>query len=145
MNGDVRFLTLVGVDDEITIRESPLLQHDTAYRPLSQREDGNSLEICFLTIYGMTCSSCVDSIQRNLLKMEGIHSVLVSLLAQRAEVKYDPAHFLPNQIIPLIEKLGFQAELLDKGARGMETIDVNVRTTELERFKRTLSYCRSKA
>jgi Cu+-exporting ATPase len=75
----------------------------------------------------MTCASCVDSIQRNLSKVEGIHSVLVALLAQRAEVKYDPAHLLPTQITSLINNLGFQAELLETVERGMEAIDVNVR------------------
>jgi hypothetical protein len=29
-------------------------------------------ETCFVSITGMTCASCVDSIQRNLLKVEGI-------------------------------------------------------------------------
>jgi hypothetical protein len=52
---------------------------------------------------------------------------LVALLAQRAEVKYDPAHLLPTQIASLINNLGFQAEVLDTVARGMEVIDVNVR------------------
>ena len=83
-------------------------------------------ETCFLTVLGMTCASCVDSIQRNLSKVEGIHSVLVSLLAQRAEVKYDPEHLLPNQIAALVSNLGFQAEVLESAARGMEMIDLNV-------------------
>ena len=56
----------------------------------------------------------------------GIHSVLVALLAERAEVKYDPAHLLPTQIAGLINNLGFQAEVLETVARGMEMIDVNV-------------------
>lgn len=29
-------------------------------------------ETCFVSITGMTCASCVDSIQRNLCKVEGI-------------------------------------------------------------------------
>lgn len=61
-----------------------------------------------------------------LCQKKGIHSVRVALLAQRAEVQYDPAHFLPTQIASLITRLGFQAELLDMTARGMDMIDVNV-------------------
>ncbi len=56
----------------------------------------------------------------------GIHSVLVALLAQRAEVKYDPSEILPTQISTLINHLGFHAEVLEKVARGMEMIDINV-------------------
>ncbi len=32
----------------------------------------NDTETCFVSITGMTCASCVDSIQRNLCKVEGI-------------------------------------------------------------------------
>ena len=53
--------------------------------------------------------------------------MLVALLAQRAEVKYDPACLLPTQIATLINNLGFQAEVLETAARGMEVIDVNVK------------------
>ena len=53
--------------------------------------------------------------------------MLVALLAQRAEVKYDPAYLLPAEIAGLISNLGFQAEVLETVARGMEVIDVNVR------------------
>lgn len=56
----------------------------------------------------------------------GIHSVLVALLPQRAEVRYDPAHLLPTQIADLINKLGFRAEVLDTVPKGMEAIDVHV-------------------
>ena len=81
---------------------------------LPVRTDETELETCYFTVLGMTCASCVDSIQRNLSKVEGIfndfigidfllriigiHVVLVALLPQRAEVKYDPAHLLPTQI-----------------------------------------------
>jgi hypothetical protein len=51
---------------------------------------------------------------------------LVALLSQRAEVKYDPSRLLPTQIATLINNLGFQAEVLETVARGMEVIDLNV-------------------
>lgn len=84
---------------------------------------------CYVTIQGMTCASCVDSIQRNLAKVDGIHSVLVSLLGQRAEIKYNPEKILPSQIVTLVNNLGFEGELLEAAARGMEMIDINVRFT----------------
>jgi len=37
-----------------------------------QRKTSNEdTETCFISITGMTCASCVDSIQRNLSKVEG--------------------------------------------------------------------------
>ena len=58
--------------------------------------------------------------------------MLVALLASRAEVKYDPSFLLPSQIATLINDLGFQAEVLETAARGMETIDINVRSYRVE-------------
>ena len=54
-------------------------------------------------------------------------------MAQRAEVKYDPACLLPTEIATLINNLGFQAEVLETAARGMEVIDVNVKCPFSER------------
>lgn len=34
-------------------------------------DDDEDLEKCFLHITGMTCSSCVSSIEKNLKKVEG--------------------------------------------------------------------------
>ncbi|CAF4352390.1 unnamed protein product [Rotaria sp. Silwood2] len=70
-------------------------------------------ETCFVSITGMTCASCVDSIQRNLSKVEGIHSVSVALLSHKAEIKFNPEYIIPSQIAYLINELGFRAEILD--------------------------------
>ncbi|CAF3388099.1 unnamed protein product [Rotaria socialis] len=112
--------------NEIVIEEPVYTRKATRNSTLLVGTDETELETCYFTVLGMTCASCVDSIQRNLSKVDGIHLVLVALLSQRAEVKYDPAHLLPSQIASLINNLGFRAELLDKVARGMETIDVNI-------------------
>ena len=39
--------------------------------PTKPLEDDDELEKCFLSIAGMTCSSCVSNIERNLSKIEG--------------------------------------------------------------------------
>ncbi|CAF3380861.1 unnamed protein product [Rotaria sp. Silwood1] len=114
------------IEDRVIPKQSKSNERASRNSQLSSNDDENELETCYFTVLGMTCASCVDSIQRNLSKVEGIHSVLVALLAQRAEVKYDPAHLLPTQIAGLINNLGFQAEVLETVARGMEVIDVNI-------------------
>ncbi len=53
---------------------------------------------------------------------------MVALLAQRAEIKYDPSLLLPTQIAGFINNLGFQAEVLETVARGTEMLDLNVRS-----------------
>ncbi|XP_053521545.1 copper-transporting ATPase 2 isoform X2 [Artibeus jamaicensis] len=75
---------------------------------------------CFLQITGMTCASCVSTIERHLQKEAGILSVLVALMAGKAEVKYNPEVIQPLEIAGLIEDLGFEAAVLEdcKGSDG---------------------------
>nr|KAF6372986.1 ATPase copper transporting beta [Pipistrellus kuhlii] len=68
---------------------------------------------CFLQITGMTCASCVSNIERNLLKKAGILSVLVALMAGKAEVKYNPEVIQPLEIAQFIQNLGFGATVME--------------------------------
>ncbi|XP_075707880.1 copper-transporting ATPase 2 isoform X1 [Rhinoderma darwinii] len=68
---------------------------------------------CFLQVTGMTCASCVSNIERNLKKKNGIISVLVALMAGKAEVKYIADQIEPTEIAQLIENLGFGAVVLE--------------------------------
>ncbi|KAM9039778.1 copper-transporting ATPase 2 isoform 1-T2 [Sarcophilus harrisii] len=70
-------------------------------------------EKCFLCITGMTCASCVSNIERNLLKEDGILSVLVALMAGKAEVKYNPQTIQPLEIAQLVQNLGFEAIIME--------------------------------
>ncbi|XP_012578806.1 PREDICTED: copper-transporting ATPase 2 isoform X2 [Condylura cristata] len=68
---------------------------------------------CFLQITGMTCASCVSNIERSLQKEDGILSVLVALMAGKAEVKYNPEVIQPLEIAQLIQDLGFDAAVME--------------------------------
>ena len=89
--------------------------------------------MCYISITGMTCASCVDAIERNLSKVEGIHAVRVALLSHKAEVKYNPEYIIPSQIAYLINELGFRAEVLDTVETGVDIIDLNVSGEEKKR------------
>ncbi|XP_071389195.1 copper-transporting ATPase 2 [Centroberyx affinis] len=81
---------------------------------------------CFIRITGMTCSSCVANIERNLLKHAGIISVLVALMAGKAEVKYDLDVVDAAGVTQLIEDLGFGATLIEDNAVTHGKLDLNV-------------------
>ncbi|XP_058845072.1 copper-transporting ATPase 1-like [Acipenser ruthenus] len=68
---------------------------------------------CFIQVTGMTCASCVASIERNLKREDGIFSVLVALMAGKAEVRYNPAVIEPAGVAELIKELGFGASVLE--------------------------------
>ncbi|XP_052076803.1 copper-transporting ATPase 1-like isoform X2 [Mytilus californianus] len=87
-------------------------------------DDDDDLEKCFLHITGMTCSSCVSSIEKNLKKVEGIKHVLVALMAQKAEIKYDPEYILSNQIANRVNDLGFHATVMESESLGKGTVEL---------------------
>ncbi|XP_077370172.1 copper-transporting ATPase 2-like isoform X2 [Festucalex cinctus] len=81
---------------------------------------------CFISVTGMTCASCVANIERNLLKHSGVISVLVSLMAGKAEVKYDPNVINAPAVAQLIEDLGFGAKTVQDNAVTQGKLDLNI-------------------
>ncbi|XP_078403621.1 copper-transporting ATPase 1-like isoform X2 [Cetorhinus maximus] len=78
-----------------------------------QNTEALAPEKCFIQITGMTCASCVANIERNLKQEDGIYSVLVALMAGKAEVRYNPRIVKPPDIAELIKELGFGASVLE--------------------------------
>lgn len=56
----------------------------------------------------------------------GIKSVLVALMAGKAEIRYDPDYVDSEQIVKLITGLGFGASLMDEGAVSNGLLDLSV-------------------
>ncbi|KAL2088165.1 hypothetical protein ACEWY4_016993 [Coilia grayii] len=84
------------------------------------------LQKCFIRVTGMTCSSCVANIERSLLKHTGVASVLVSLMAGKAEVRYDPEVLDAAEVAKLISSLGFGATFMETGAVTEGKLDLTV-------------------
>uniref|UniRef100_A0AAQ5Y1C3 P-type Cu(+) transporter n=1 Tax=Amphiprion ocellaris TaxID=80972 RepID=A0AAQ5Y1C3_AMPOC len=68
---------------------------------------------CYIQIGGMTCASCVSNIERNLKNEPGIYSVLVALMASKAEVRYNPDVIDPMKIAECVRELGFTASVME--------------------------------
>ncbi|KAI5479623.1 Cu2+-exporting ATPase [Pseudohyphozyma bogoriensis] len=62
-----------------------------------------------LKVEGMTCGACVASIEGGLKDQDGIISIKVALLAERAVVEYDPKLWDPEKLASEIEDFGFEA------------------------------------
>lgn len=65
-----------------------------------------------LSIKGMTCASCVSTIEKSLMKKAGVVSALVGLLSQKGEVKYDEGVITTDQIASHIDDMGFECKVL---------------------------------
>ncbi|KAG2224319.1 hypothetical protein INT45_012888 [Circinella minor] len=65
-------------------------------------------------VHGMTCASCVNSIERSVSAQSGIISIKVSLLAERATVEYDASTVSIGQITEMIKDVGFEAKPIEQ-------------------------------
>ena len=59
----------------------------------------------------MSCAACCSSIERSLRRKDFIKSIEVDLISECANVAYDESKTDANQIISLIQKLGYGAEI----------------------------------
>eukprot|EP00466_Bigelowiella_natans_P013150 jgi/Bigna1/87448/estExt_fgenesh1_pg.C_200151 len=65
-----------------------------------------------LSVQGMTCSSCVGTIETALKETPGVMKATVALMTEVAEIKYDPAKTDVAKLIEEIEDVGFEANLI---------------------------------
>uniref|UniRef100_A0A8D0IMC5 Copper-transporting ATPase 1 n=1 Tax=Sus scrofa TaxID=9823 RepID=A0A8D0IMC5_PIG len=68
----------------------------------------NSVTIC---VEGMTCSSCVWTIEQHIGKLNGVHHIKVSLEEKNATIIYDPKLHTPKTLQDAIDDMGFDAIL----------------------------------
>jgi Cu+-exporting ATPase len=68
--------------------------------------------VCVLEIHGMTCSSCVASIETHVNAQRGIYHCSVALALERAQVEYDASVYTARQVADLIDEIGFEARVL---------------------------------
>lgn len=68
------------------------------------------LQFANLGITGMTCASCVSTVEKGLLKVEGVHDVSLNLVTEKAQVKYDPQKTDVNSLIKAVENVGYGAK-----------------------------------
>lgn len=65
-----------------------------------------------LKVEGMTCGACTSSVEAGFKDVEGVGSVSVSLVMERAVVTHDATKIGAQQIRDIIEDRGFDAEVL---------------------------------
>jgi Cu+-exporting ATPase len=68
------------------------------------------LEPVTLSVQGMTCSSCVNTVEKALNKVEGV-SATINFATETAHI-LAPADMSPKDLIKVIEKAGYSATLL---------------------------------
>ncbi|KAL1845755.1 hypothetical protein VTK73DRAFT_433 [Phialemonium thermophilum] len=65
-----------------------------------------------LKVEGMTCGACTSAVEAGFKGVDGVGSVSVSLVMERAVVMHDPQRISAEQIRDIIQDRGFDAEVL---------------------------------
>ena len=67
-----------------------------------------------LSLPTIHCSACISSVERALAEAPGVSSARVNLTLKRATIEADP-DVMPDQLIGLLKRAGFEAHELDAG------------------------------
>lgn len=91
-----------------------------------------------LRVYGMTCSSCTSTVERELAAMPGVNTVAVSLATETCKVEFDRTLVGIRELVERIEEMGFDAMLSDQeDATQMRSL---ARTKEIQEWHRRFQW-----
>ena len=92
-----------------------------------QHYNDNGIQVVTLGITGMTCASCVSTVEKGLTKIEGVQDVVVNLMTEKATVQYDPVITNVDSLIQSVNKVGYGAKDITLPVKGeMERINLDI-------------------
>ena len=71
-----------------------------------------------MRVGGMSCTSCVNAVERGLMQVRGVVSVKVALLAEKAEIVFDNSIVTEGTIVAATVTLGYSANILSTRKMG---------------------------
>ncbi|KAM3956198.1 copper-transporting ATPase 1-like, partial [Aphomia sociella] len=97
--------------------------------------DGSGQKDLVVMIKGMTCASCVNKIEKSVLKLTGVTACAVALTTSKGKIKYNVEQIGPRSICEAISNLGFEASVVASHQRG--TSDYLEHKEEIRRWRNT--------
>ncbi|KAK4832940.1 hypothetical protein QYF61_026583 [Mycteria americana] len=99
----------------------PTMKHNFAFDNMGYEESfetapspSSQEHTVAVNVVGMTCQSCVQSIEGRISKVKGIVSIKVSLEQNNAVIKYLQSDISPEQICQEIQDMGFDANIAEE-------------------------------
>ncbi len=91
-----------------------------------------------LPVQGMTCASCVRTVERNLLKLPGVIRADVNLATGRATVTYIPTEVTPQDMRRKIREIGYESPEIEAEEEELRDYEREARAAELAELRRDL-------
>ncbi|MCY9875409.1 heavy metal translocating P-type ATPase [Vibrio natriegens] len=114
--------------------ETQPAQSEAPDKPLEDIPPASSTQLQML-IQGMTCASCVSSVEKALTKVEGVEKAQVNLAEQSALVfATQDSEDLHQAIVESVKQAGYQAEILQDAATQQEK-QAQQQLAQQKRFK----------
>lgn len=113
--------------------EASVISTKVAY-PESASTD-TTIDTATLKIFGMTCASCVSSVESALLALPDVKSALVNLATQEARVVYHTNKVGIRDLVRAVEDAGFDAIVAD-GQDNTTQLESLARTREIQQWRR---------
>ncbi|NVC92840.1 heavy metal translocating P-type ATPase [Vibrio natriegens] len=114
--------------------ETQPAQSEAPNNPLEDIPPASSTQLQML-IQGMTCASCVSSVEKALTKVEGVEKAQVNLAEQSALVfATQDSEDLHQAIVESVKQAGYQAEILQDAATQQEK-QAQQQLAQQKRFK----------
>ncbi|MGH2498974.1 MAG: heavy metal translocating P-type ATPase, partial [Candidatus Limnocylindria bacterium] len=89
-----------------------------------------------LVITGMTCASCVASVESAIGSVPGVERADVNLASERASVRYDPARVQVEALVRAVERAGYGALAVPEEERERAEHEERERALRLEQLRR---------
>lgn len=83
----------------------------TEINNLGYQAHDSEIKTIDLRIEGMSCVNCVKAVEKSLKKSAGVQSAIVSLATEKARIEYDENSVSPRELVEIINKAGYKAEL----------------------------------
>ncbi|OZJ01943.1 hypothetical protein BZG36_05496, partial [Bifiguratus adelaidae] len=79
------------------------------------------IDTVHIDIEGMTCSSCVSTIESHVTTLTGVLNCSINLIAANGIIEYDGGKIHPQDIVASIEEIGYGAQIRSHSFGGVQT------------------------
>ncbi|MGR3763157.1 heavy metal translocating P-type ATPase [Rossellomorea sp. NS-SX7] len=91
-------------ENQITLKEIKDAVDDAGYKAVTEMEKKT------FTVSGMTCASCVQSVEKATGKLQGVKESNVNMATEKMVIEYDPSMVTVSDIRKAVSDAGYEAE-----------------------------------